>query len=47
MYLRKVKKTVSEDKRNEYLLGSKAMYEAVGDYLNDKILSDIEKLYDI
>lgn len=47
LYLRKVKETVSEDKRNEYLLGSKAMYEAVGDYLNDKILSDIEKLYDI
>ncbi len=47
LYLRKVKETVSEDKRNEYLLGSKAMYEAVEDYLNDEILSDIEKLYGI
>ena len=47
LYLRKVKETVSEDRRNEYLLGSKAMYEAVEGYLNDEILSDIEKLYDI
>ncbi len=47
LYLRKVKETVSEDKINEYLYGSKAMYAAVGDYLNDEILSDIEKLYDI
>lgn len=47
LYLRKVKETVSEDRRNEYLLGSKAMYEAVEGYLNDEILSDVEKLYDI
>ena len=47
LYLRKVKETVSEDKRNEYLLGSKAMYEAVEGYLNNEILSDIEKLYGI
>ena len=47
LYLRKVKETVSEDKRNEYLLGSKAMYGAVENYLNDEILSDIEKLYNI
>lgn len=47
LYLRKVKETVSEDRRNEYLLGSKAMYEAVEGYLNDEILSDIEKLYNI
>lgn len=47
LYLRKVKETVSEDKRNEYLLGSKAMYEAVEGYLNDGILNDIEKLYGI
>lgn len=47
LYLRKVKEAVSEDKRNEYLLGSKAMYTAVEDYLNDDILSDIEKLYGI
>lgn len=47
LYLRKVKETVSEDKWPQYLLGSKAMYEFVGNYLNDEILSDIEKLYDI
>lgn len=47
LYLRKVKDTVSEDKWGEYLLGSKAMYAAVENYLNDDILSDIEKLYDI
>lgn len=47
LYLRKVEETVSEDKRNGYLFGSKAMYEAVENYLNDEILSDIEKLYNI
>lgn len=47
LYLRKVKDTVSENKWGEYLLGSKAMYAAVENYLNDDILSDIEKLYDI
>ena len=47
LYLRKVKDTVSEDKWREYLLGSKAMYTAVENYLNDDILTDIEKLYDI
>ena len=47
LYLRKVKETVSEDKWPQYLLGSKAMYEFVGNYLNDEILSDIEKLYNI
>ena len=47
LYLRKVKETISEDKWPQYLLGSKAMYEFVGNYLNDDILSDIEKLYDI
>ena len=47
LYLRKVKETVSEDKWGEYLLGSKAMYAAVGNYLNDEILRDIEKLYGI
>ena len=45
LYLRKVKETVSEDKWGEYLLGSKAMYTAVENYLNDDILTDIEKLY--
>ena len=45
LYLRKVKDTVSEDKWREYLLGSKAMYTAVENYLNDDILTDIEKLY--
>ena len=45
LYLRKVKETVSEDKWGEYLLGSKAMYAAVENYLNDDILTDIEKLY--
>ena len=47
LYLRKVKETISEDKWPQYLLGSKAMYEFVGNYLNDEILSDIEKLYNI
>ena len=47
LYLRKVKETVSEDKLGEYLFGSKAMYKAVENYLNDEILSDIEKLYNI
>ena len=47
LYLRKVKDTVSEDKWGGYLWGSKAMYAAVENYLNDDILSDIEKLYDI
>lgn len=47
LYLRKVKETTSEDKWPQYLLGSKAMYEFVGNYLNDEILSDIEKLYNI
>lgn len=47
LYLRKVKETISEDKWPQYLLGSKAMYEFVGNYLNDEILSDIEKLYGI
>ena len=47
LYLRKVKEMVSEDKWPQYLLGSKAMYEFVGNYLNDEILSDIEKLYNI
>lgn len=47
LYLRKVKETVSEDKWPQYLLGSKAMYEFIGNYLNDEILNDIEKLYNI
>ena len=47
LYLRKVKETISEDKWPQCLLGSKAMYEFVGNYLNDEILSDIEKLYNI
>ena len=47
LYLRKVKETVSENKREEYLLGSKAMYAAIENYLNDDILNDIEKLYNI
>ena len=47
LYLRKIKETVSEDKQAEYLLGSKAMYAAIENYLNDDILSDIEKLYNI
>lgn len=47
LYLRKVKETISEDKWPQYLLGSKAMYEFVGNYLNDEILNDIEKLYNI
>lgn len=47
LYIRKIKETVSEDKWNEYLLGSKAMYDAIENYLNDDILNDIEKLYAI
>ena len=47
LYLCKVKETISEDKWPQYLLGSKAMYEFVGNYLNDEILSDIEKLYNV
>ena len=45
LYLCKVKETVSENEWDEYLLGSKAMYAAIENYLNDEILSDIEKLY--
>lgn len=47
LFLKKVETTVSEPERAEYLNGSRAMYTAIELLLNDHVLSDIEKLYDI
>ena len=47
LLLKKIKSTVSESEWNEALQGSCTMYAAIEKLLNDDILSDIEKLYDI
>jgi hypothetical protein len=47
MLLQKIKSNVSESEWWNNLNGSYAMYSAIENYLNDDILSDIEKLYNL
>lgn len=47
MLLKKIKNTVCETEWNNALQGTHAIYVAIKELLNDELLSDIEKLYDI
>lgn len=47
LLLKQIRNTVNESEWNEALQGSRAMYAAIDNLLNDEILSDIEKLYDV
>lgn len=47
LFLMKMKNTVSESEWDKVFQGSRAMYAAIENLLNDEVLSDIEKLYDI
>lgn len=47
IFLRKYKKLVSEKEWNGNLNGSHAMYIAFQNLVNDQVLSDIEKLYEL
>lgn len=47
MLLKKIRSTVCETKWDSALQGTQAMYAAIENLLNDEILNDIEKLYDI
>lgn len=47
LFLRKIRMTVNELEWNKALQGSRAMYVAIRDLLNDEVLADIEKLYDL
>lgn len=47
MLLKKIRNTVCETKRYSALQGTQAMYAAIENLLNDEVLNDIKKLYDI
>lgn len=47
MLLKKIKNTVCETEWYNALQGIHAIYVAIKELLNDELLSDIEKLYDI
>lgn len=47
MLLKKIKNTVCETEWYNALQGTHAIYVAIKELLNDELLSDIEKLYDI
>lgn len=47
IFLRKCSKLVPENEMAKSLNGSCAMYSAINDFLNDLVLDDIEKLYEL
>ena len=47
MFLRKYKILIPEYEWSSRLDGTRAMYSAIENFLNDSILNDIEKLYEL